>query len=207
MTKFSSLSAPRRKKATRLLLLLAATLITFHLSFITAHAQRDFMTEEEVEIVREAQEIDLRVEAIVRMVDRRFKVLGIDVQSPWATKKEKDFWGPLPAGERSDLFSDIRKLLDKAISDIDNLSERPEAAILPDPEEKKPRTFKEMFPTAVRTLADAAKRYAPVVEKELDTTTDNKLKSILPRILEDLNDITAGAAKLPPPEPKKPKKT
>ncbi|HMT08404.1 MAG TPA: hypothetical protein PKA82_10400 [Pyrinomonadaceae bacterium] len=164
------------------------------------------MTAEEVEIIREAQEIDLRIEVIVRMMDRRFKVMNIFVASPWADKKEKEIWGPLPTGEREELFSDIRKLLDKAISDIDNLNERPDAAILPDPEEKKPRTFKEMFPVAVRTLADAAKRYEPVIEKEIDTATDKKLQGILGRILEDLNDITEGAAKLPPPEPKKPKK-
>lgn len=173
----------------------------------SASAQtRDYMTAEEVEVVRDAQEIDLRVEALVRMMDRRFKVMGIDVQSPWALKKEKESWGPLPTGERSELFNDIRKLLDKAISDIDNLNERPEAAILPDPEEKNPKTFKQMFPAAVRTLADAAQRYKPAVEKEIETSTDKEVQRIAGRILEDLEDINNGAAKLPPPEPKKPKK-
>ncbi|MBL8181534.1 MAG: hypothetical protein JNL64_07940 [Blastocatellia bacterium] len=197
------------RKQLRTFLVLAFFLIpfSFFLSAPASAQSRDYMTAEEVEIIREAQEIDLRVEVIVRMIDRRFKVLNIDVRSPWASKKEKDIWGPLPAGERIELLRDINKLIDKAISDIDNLSERPDAAILPDPEEKKPRTFKEMFPTAVRTLADAAARYKPVVEKELETSTDKETQRIAERILEDLEDITAGAAKLPPPEPKKPKKS
>lgn len=197
------------RKQLRTFLVLAFFLIpfSFFLSAPASAQSRDYMTAEEVEIIRDAQEIDLRIEAIVRMIDRRFKVMNIIVASPWADKKEKEIWGPLPAGERDELYSDIRKLIDKAISDIDNLNERPDAAILPDPEEKNPRTFKEMFPKAVQTLAAAAARYQPVIEKELDSTSDTKLKSILPRILEDLEDIKTGAAKLPPPEPKKPKKT
>lgn len=195
------------RKQLRTFLVLAFFLIpfSFFLSAPASAQSRDYMTADEVEIIREAQEIDLRVEVIVRMIDRRFKVLNIDVRSPWANKKEKEIWGPLPAGERIELLRDINKLIDKAISDIDNLSERPEAAILPDPEEKKPRTFKEMFPTAVRTLADAAARYKPVVERELETSTDKETQRIAERILEDLQDITAGAAKLPAPEPKRSK--
>lgn len=184
-------------------LLLAACYLL--LATVSSAQSRDYMTAEEVEIVRDAQEIDLRVEVIVRMMDRRFKVMNIDVQSPWALKKEKESWGPLPTGERSELLTDIRKLLDKAISDIDNLNERPEAAILPDPEEKNPKTFKQMFPAAVRTLAAAAARYKPAVEKEIETSTDKEVQRIAARILEDLEDINTGAAKIPPPEPKKPK--
>jgi len=204
MKKLRNHAAHSFRLGSRTLFFTFLALFTFHFSLINATGQsRDYMTAEEVEIIRDAQEIDLRIEAIVRMVDRRFKVLKIDVQSPWADKKEKDIWGELPTGERIDLLRDISKLIDKAISDIDNLNERPEAAILPDPEEKKPRTFKEMFPAAVRTLAAAANRYKPVIEREMASSTDKEIIRISERILEDLNDITAGAAKLPPPEPKR----
>ncbi len=190
-------------KWNKLLSIILFSVFTFTFSVSASAQSRDYMTDEEIEIVRDAQEIDLRVEALVRMMDRRFKVMNIDVQSPWALKKEKESWGPLPTGERSELFTDIRKLLDKAISDIDNLNERPEAAILPDPEEKNPKTFKQMFPAAVRTLAAAAARYKPAVEKEIETSTDKEVQRIAARILEDLEDITTGAAKIPPPDPKR----
>lgn len=189
--------------------LFLVTLAVISLAFtITATAQyRDYMTAEEIEIIRDAQEIDLRIEALVHMADRRFGVLKLDVASPFAGKKEKFAWGLLPTGERAELFDDIRRILDKAVADIDNLSERPDAAILPDPEEKKPKTLKELFPIAVRNLADAAGRYKPVLTKELESNTDNKIRGSLLNMIDTCDQILDAVKKLPPPEPKKPKKT
>ncbi len=43
-----------------------------------AQKRRDYLTEEEIELVREAQEIDLRVDVLVKAIDRRFLVLNND---------------------------------------------------------------------------------------------------------------------------------
>ena len=50
----------------------------FCISSISAQ-RRDFLTDEEIEIVRDAQDIDARIDVLVKMMDRRFGVLGINV--------------------------------------------------------------------------------------------------------------------------------
>ena len=164
------------------------------------------MTDSEVEIIRDTQEIDTRIATLVHMADRRFGVLKIDVASPFAGKKEDFAWGLLPTGERLELFSDIKKIVQKAVDDIDNISERPDAAILPDPDSKKPKTLKEIFPIAVRDLANAAARYRPVLAKELDTPTDQNQRGLILNILDNCDQILEAVKKLPPETTKQKKK-
>ncbi len=175
----------------------AFLLFTFHFSLLTANAQhRDFLTDSEVELIRDAQEIDRRIEVLVHAADRRFGVLKIDVNAPVA-KKESELWGELPKGERLELLFDIKRLLQKAIDDIDNISERRDSAILPDPEEKHPKTLAELFPKAVRTLAAAATRYKPALQKELDATTDQMQRGPILDSLESCQLIIDSVTKLP----------
>ena len=191
----------------RKLLILGLLLFLYPFSFIFSHpvsAQyRDFMTESEVEIIRDAQEIDMRIAALVNMADRRFGVLNLNVASPSAGKKEKFEWGLLPTEERLELLNDIKKILDKAVADIDNLSERPDAAILPDPEEKRPKTLKELFPIAVRNLANAAGRYRPVLATQLNTSPDQKQRGVILDVLDTCDQILEAVKKLPPEPVKK----
>lgn len=167
---------------------------------------RDFLTAAEIDLVRDAQEIDLRIAVLVRAADRRFGVLNVDVAAP-VIKKQSEAWGELPKGERIELLFDVKRLLQKAIDDIDNLSERPEAAILPDPEIKNPKTLADLFPVAVRSLAAAAARYKPALQKELDTTTDKMEQGVIMDIIESCDQIIAAVPKLPPVVEKKKKKT
>src|SRR5690349_14570565 len=74
-----------------------------------AQKRRDYLTEEEIELVRDAQEIDLRIMVLTKAIDRRFAVLNN------RTPKEKEEWGALPKGTRVELLIDIEKLLQKAI--------------------------------------------------------------------------------------------
>ncbi len=181
-------------------------LCTIHISNVTANAQRrDFLTDAEIELVRDAQEIDLRIAVLVHAADRRFDVLKIDVSKP-VGKKESSAWGELPKGERLDLLFDIKRLLQKAIDDIDNISERPDSAILPDPEIKNPKTLAEIFPKAVRDLASAAARYKPALQKELDNTSDQMQKGVILDSIESCNAILEAVTKLPAEVEKKKKK-
>ena len=185
--------------------------IALFLLFATASANaqfRDFLTDEEVEIIRDAQEIDNRIDVLIHAADRRFAALKINVADPSAGKKEKDVWGSMPKGERIELLFDIKRILQKAIDDLNNISERPDSAILPDPEDKtskKPKTLAELFPIAVRSLAAAATRFKPALEKELDTTTDQKQKGVLLDSIDSCQQIIESISKLPA-EVVKPKK-
>ncbi len=171
------------------------------LGILTSHAQnRDFLTDEEIEIVRDAQEIDSRINVLIRAADRRFAVLNIDVAYEKAGKKESENWGQSPKGERIELLFDIKRILQKAIDDIDNISERPDSAILPDPDDKnskKPKTLVELFPIAVRSLAKAATRFKPGLQKELDATEDQKQRGVILASIESCDQILEAVTRLP----------
>ena len=165
-------------------------------------AQRDYLTPEEVEIIRDAQEIDTRIAVLTQAIDRRFAVLSLNVSAPKI--KKEGAWGEMPQGSRSELFHDIKRLLQKAVDDIDNLSERPDSAVIPDPDKRKDDTsFAVLFPRAVRNLADAAKRYVPVLKSQLETSGSNSEKGSILDSLELCSQIIDSVAKLPPEPPKK----
>jgi len=93
------------------------------------------------------------------------------------------------------LLYDIKRILQKAIDDIDNLSERPDSFVI-DPNEKKPKGFTELFPKAVRSLAKAAGRYRPVLKTELDKTTDTAEKGSILDTLDMCDQIIESVSKL-----------
>lgn len=168
---------------------------------VTAQS-RDFLTEDEVEIIRDAQQIDQRIMVLTHAIDRRLGVLKVNVGT--SAKTEAKEWGPLPEGTRTQLLSDIKKILQKAIDDVDNLSERPDSMVVQPDEDtkknnkKKPQGFAELFPIAVRHLAAAADRFRPIFKSELDKTKDEADKGPILDSLDMCDQITAAVAKLPP---------
>src|SRR6185369_9466618 len=88
-------------------------------------SHRDYMTDAEIELVRDAQDIDLRVDVLIKMVDRRFAVLKMNVGGAAIPTKESERWGAAPTGTQIEMLDDIRKLLQKAIDDIDNVASHP----------------------------------------------------------------------------------
>ena len=178
---------------------LAIALFTIHCSlFTSAPAQsRDFLTDDEVELIRDAQQIDLRIEVLTRAIDRRFEVLKVNSGAAPLSKKDPREWGKMPEGTRLQLLNDIKRILEKAIDDIDNLSERPDSMVVDEPEKgKKVKGFAELFPKAVRDLAKAATRYQSVLKAELDKTTDNMEKGVILASIDSCDLIIASVAKL-----------
>ena len=84
------------------------------------------MTPQEVDLVKEAQELDKRIDVFVKAADRRLLVLnGVDAASAKQLKKDAELWGELPrndvigaprreADDEADGF--VRKLLGKGDS-------------------------------------------------------------------------------------------
>lgn len=168
-------------------------------SCLTIAAQsRDFLTDDEIELIRDAQQIDQRIAVLTHAADRRFGVLKVNVGG--STKPETKAWGALPEGTRMQLLVDIKRILQKAIDDIDNLSERPDSMVViavEKDDKKKPKGFAELFPVAVRTLAAAADRYKPALKTLLDQTKDGIEKGPILDSLEMCDEISAAAAKVP----------
>jgi len=180
-------------------------LLLLLLTPVVSHAQRDYFTPEEVELIRDAQEIHKRIDVLTTAIDRRFAAMNVSVGGTTIKPKDLETWGALPPSTRSQLLHDIKRILQKAVDDIDNLAARPDSAILPDPNDKKAKKPAEIFPLAVRNLAAAAQRYGPALKAEFDKENTPAEKGSILDSLEMCDAIVAAVAKLPA-EVKKPKK-
>lgn len=169
--------------------------------------RRDFLTDKEIDLVRESQDIDARIDVLTKMIDRRFILLNMDTGG-WDGKKHAEQFGDPPTGTRLDLLFDIKRLLQKAIDDIDNLAERPQsAAIRDDSEYKEARKDPKRFGIAVRALGAAANRYVDPLRKLYDTAGSEKELGVISDSLNSCELIIESLNQLPPDaEPNKKKK-
>ncbi|MDQ3179728.1 MAG: hypothetical protein M3Q33_04330, partial [Acidobacteriota bacterium] len=87
-----------------------------------AQGRRDYLTDEEIELVREAQEINLRIEVLTKAIDRRFLVINNAASQTKQVQKDAEKWGELPKGSRPLLLWNIERILQKAIDDIDDVA-------------------------------------------------------------------------------------
>src|SRR5690606_36097015 len=121
----------------------------------------------------------------------------------WDGKKHADDFGDPPKGTRAELLFDIKRLLQKAIDDIDDLAERPDSApIRDDSEYKLKKKDPQRFGIAVRSLAVAAKRYVEPLRKLYDTAESEKEVGVIQDSLNSCELIIESLDHLPPdPEP------
>jgi hypothetical protein len=89
---------------------------------------RDHLTPQEVDLVKEAQAIDLRIAVFVHAIERRMMVLTDPAAaSSKQIQKEAEKWGELPKGTRAELIEDIAKILDEAVTNIEDVAAREDA--------------------------------------------------------------------------------
>jgi hypothetical protein len=183
----------------RTLIIVVALLpaIGWLLSAEASAQRRDYMTSAEIELVRDAQDIDLRIDVLIKMVDRRFAVLNANVGGAAIPNKESGKWGPAPTGSRMEILDDIRKLLDKAVDDVDNVAMHPVKYPDTNRSEKQKKKDEMRFPSSVRDLAAAARRYQPALKTLLDASKDEKEKGLILASLESCDEIIAAITKLP----------
>src|SRR5687768_17392119 len=151
---------------------------------------RDHFTEQEVELIKEAQVLDKRIDVFIKAVDRRMLVLnGTQAASAKQLKKDAELWGDLPSGSRAELIVDISKIFDEAITNIDDVSSR---------DEKNPLIAK-----ALRNLAAAVTRIVDQLKPlEAQAKNDSEV-SAFDQLIENAESIIQAANKLPPPVEKK----
>jgi len=180
-------------------LLLLMLALAFSASPSTAQSShRDYMTDAEIELVRDAQDVDLRVDVLTKMIDRRFAVLKMSVGGVAIPSKESEKWGPAPTGTQIEILDDIRKLLQKAIDDIDNVAAHPvKYDIDPTRSEKQKKKDSMRFPDSVKNLAAAAKRYQPALKTLLDQSKDEREKGAIIDALESCDEVLAAVGKVP----------
>ena len=175
-----------------------ALLICALLTSLPAHAltapKRDHLTEQEVELVREAQALDKRTDVFIRAAERRLQAIGGTAAAATSSKqaqKDADKWGPLPKGTRAELLGDFAKILDEAINNIDDVAAR---------DTKNP-----LVPKALRKLASAVNNFLPQISSMRSQSRDGEELSALEDALENMQQIKEAANRLPPPSEKKDK--
>src|ERR1044072_6825378 len=172
-------------------LLLLLGLVSFA---TTAHAQRDHPTRQKVDLVKEAQVLDKRIEIFIKAADRRIIVLNGGTAAAANTKqakKDAERWGELPTGSRAELISDIAQILDEAITNIDDVSAR---------DERNPLIAKSLRRLAqpVNTIMDQLKPLEANAKGDAEIASFEQLN-------EDAKSILEAATKLPPAVDKKAK--
>lgn len=180
------------RKSCRLAVLPLLAFIVFALPFDAHGQRRDYMTDAEVELVRDAQDLDKRIDVLTKMIDRRLAVLGID-QNAWKpSAKQAEKWGEEPTGTRTQLLNDIRLLLQKGIDDVDDV------AIHNDTAQAQNRKEGQIFPKAIRLFGIAAQRYKPVLRVAANQARDEKELGALLSSIEFCDQIIEAVGKLPP---------
>jgi hypothetical protein len=175
-----------------LLLLLLLGLLSFASS--TAAQTRDHLTPQEVDLVKEAQVLDKRTEVFIKAANRRILVLNGGTAVAANTKqakKEAELWGELPTGSRAELISDIAKIFDEAITNIDDVSAR---------DERNPLIAKSLrrLAQAVNTIMEQLKPLQANAKGDAEIASFEQLN-------EDAQSILEAANKLPPEVEKKTK--
>ncbi|HSS19109.1 MAG TPA: hypothetical protein VLL54_03485 [Pyrinomonadaceae bacterium] len=175
-------------------LLFVLLLLVASLAIISprATAQRDHLTPEEVDLVKDAQILDKRIDVFIKAADRRMIALsGSDATNAKQLKKDSETWGGLPTGSRAELIGDIAKIFDEAITNIDDVSTRDESNPL--------------IPKALRKLAAAAMRIVEQLKPIETRATGDAEVSNFDQLAENAQSIVDAANRLPPPAEKKPK--
>lgn len=166
------------------------TLMLVLCSVAAAFQTREHLTPPEIDLVKDAQVLDKRIDVFIKAADRRMLALGVaDATSAKQVKKDSESWGDLPQGTRAELIGDIAGIFDEAITNIDDVSLR---------DENNP-----LIPKSLRKLAAAASRIVEQLKPaEAQAKSDAELSNF-DHLAENAEAILQAANKLPPPVEKK----
>ena len=152
-----------------------------------ATPQRDHLTPQEVDLVKEAQILDKRIDVFIRAAERRLLVINNSAAAAGnakVLKKESERWGELPTGSRAELVGDIARIFDEAITNIDDVSAR---------DERNPLIAKSLrkLASAVNTILGQLKPLSTDAKSDAEIASFEMLN-------EDAQSILEAANKLPP---------
>ena len=175
--------------------ILLSLLITLLSNPVTqANQNRDHLTPQEIDLVKEAQALDKRIDVFVKAANRR--VIAINgaagPQVAKQLKKDTERWGELPTGSRAELLYDIARILDEAITNIDDVSAR---------DERNP-----LIPKALRSLGTETMKIVDQLKHMQDQAGSDAEVASFEALFENAESIVEAANKLPPPEEKKKKR-
>ncbi|MFL6254609.1 MAG: hypothetical protein ACJ74T_06280 [Pyrinomonadaceae bacterium] len=110
--------------------LLFALGLCLSLNATAAAQKREHLTPEEIELVRDNQELDARTNVFIKAAERRLLAVTNPAESTKNAPKEKEKWGEVQ-GTPTQLFYDISKILEEAVVNVDDVAEHnPESPLL-----------------------------------------------------------------------------
>ena len=175
-----SLSSPSdaRVRLPRASLLLFALCLCAPLASDAAAQKREHLTPEEIELVRDNQELDTRTKVFIQAAERRLLAVTNPADSEKNAAKEKEKWGVVQ-GSRVQLIYDISKILEEAVVNVDDVAERnPESPLL----------RKSLY-----MLSEASSRMLPQLSKLREEAREEAEADQLDRALETAREITDAA--------------
>ena len=159
-------------------LLLFALHVCLSLAAPAAAQRREHLTPEEVELVRDNQELDARTGVFIKAAERRLLAVTNPAESEKNAPKEKEKWGEVK-GTPTQLFYDISKILEEAVVNVDDVAEHnPESPLL----------RKSLY-----MLSEATGRMLPALSKLRQDVTIEAEADQLDRALETAREITNAA--------------
>jgi hypothetical protein len=140
--------------------------------------RREHLTPEEIELIRDNQELDKRIAVFIKAVERRLLAITDPAAAARAAEKENEKWGEVK-GTRVQLLSDVSRILDEASVNIDDTHQRaPESSLL------RKSLYK---------LSEAAARILPQLTPLREQAQDEPERDQLERAIETAQEIVAAA--------------
>lgn len=153
---------------------------------------REHLTPQEIDLVKDAQILDKRIDIFIKASERRLLAInGNTAANAKQLKKDAEKWGELPIGSRAELVGDIARILDEAITNIDDVSAR---------DERNP-----LIPKALRRLVQAVNNIQSQLAPLKDQMKSDAEIASFELLNEDAHSILEAAKKLPPEVDKKAK--
>lgn len=172
-------------------IVVVAILVSLLCCYAVKAQHRDHLTPQEIDLVKEAQALDKRVDVFIKAADRRLIALHgtRDNTTSKQLKKDNEKWGELPSGSRAELVGDIARILDEAITNIDDVNSR---------DERNPLIAK-----ALRKLATDTTRIVDQLKPLQSQLVSAAEVGNFEALLEHAESILEAASNLPPPVEKK----
>src|ERR1041385_4946263 len=140
--------------------------------------QREHLTPEEIELVRDNQELDKRTDVFIHAAERRLLAVTNPEEAAKQQSKEKEKWGEVK-GTRAELLYDISKILEEAVTNVDDAAQHnPESTLL------RKSLYK---------LSEAAGRIAPQLARLREGTQEESEADQLDRAIETAQEILDAA--------------
>lgn len=154
--------------------------------------QREHLTPQEIEQVRDNQELPKRTDVFIKAAERRLLTLTDQAAASKQAQKDAETWGDLAESTRPQLFSDLAKILDEAITNIDDTALKTQNTAL--------------LTKSLHKLSAASARFLPQLLAMRERVRDENERNQLELAIETAEEIVAAATKHPQVEEDKSKK-